>query len=33
LVIEEFAGVTAIDARVAAVTDIVVLPLVLPEVA
>ena len=33
LVIEEFAGVTAIDARVAAVTDIVVLPLMLPEVA
>jgi hypothetical protein len=33
LVIEEFAGVTAIDARVATVTDIVVLPLMLPEVA
>ena len=33
LVIEELAGVTAIDARVAAVTDIVVLPLMLPEVA
>jgi hypothetical protein len=31
--IEEFAGVTAIDTRVAAVTVIVVLPLMLPEVA
>ena len=33
LVIEEFAGVTATDARVAAVTVSVVLPLMLPEVA
>jgi hypothetical protein len=33
LVIEEFAGVTATDARVAAVTDIVVLPLMPLEAA